>query len=44
MIEYKEDDLMGKTQTTYNKEFKQQSVTIFKTSGKSKTQIAVELA
>jgi transposase len=34
---------MGKTQPTYTKEFKQQAVTLFKTSGKSKTQIAADL-
>jgi transposase len=34
---------MGKTQPTYNKEFKQQAVTLFKTGGKSKTQIARDL-
>ena len=31
---------MGKTQPTYTKEFKQQAVNLFETSGKSKTQIA----
>jgi transposase len=34
---------MGKTQPTYSKEFKQQAVTLFKTSGKSKTHIARDL-
>ena len=34
---------MGKTQPTYTKEFKQQSVKLFETSGKSKTQIARDL-
>jgi transposase len=34
---------MGKTQPTYTKEFKQQAVHLFKTSGKSKTQIARDL-
>ncbi len=34
---------MGKTQSTYTKEFKQQAVQLFETSGKSKTQIARDL-
>ena len=34
---------MGKSQPTYTKEFKQQAVHLFKTSGKSKTQIARDL-
>ena len=34
---------MGKTQPTYTKEFKQQAVQLFKTSGKSKTHIARDL-
>jgi len=34
---------MSKSQPTYTKEFKQQAVNLFKTSGKSKTQIAREL-
>ena len=34
---------MGKSQPTYTKEFKQQAVTLFETSGKSKTQIARDL-
>jgi len=34
---------MGKSQPTYSKEFKQQAVELFKTSGKSKTQIARDL-
>ena len=34
---------MNKSQPTYTKEFKQQAVTLFKTSGKSKTQIARDL-
>jgi transposase len=34
---------MSKSQPTYNKEFKQQAVTLFETSGKSKTQIARDL-
>ena len=35
---------MGKSQPTYTKEFKQQAVTLFQTSGKSKTQIARDLS
>ena len=31
---------MGKTQPTYSKEFKQQAVELFKTSGKAKSHIA----
>ena len=34
---------MGRTQPTYTKEFKQQAVHLFETSGKAKTQIAREL-
>ena len=34
---------MGKSQPTYTKEFKQQAVQLFETSGKSKTQIARDL-
>ena len=34
---------MGKTQPTYTKEFKQQAVNLFETSGKTKTQIARDL-
>jgi transposase len=34
---------MGKTQPTYTKEFKQQAVQLFKTSEKSKTEIARDL-
>ena len=34
---------MNKSQPTYTKEFKQQAVTLFETSGKSKTQIARDL-
>ncbi len=34
---------MGKSQPTYTKEFKRQAVTLFQTSGKSKTQIARDL-
>lgn len=34
---------MGKSQPTYTKEFKQQAVHLFETSGKSKTQIARDL-
>jgi transposase len=35
-----QEDSMGKTQPTYTKAFKQQAVSLFETSGKSKTQIA----
>ena len=34
---------MGKLQPTYTKEFKQQAVKLFETSGKPKTQIARDL-
>jgi len=34
---------MGKTQRTYTREFKQQAVQLFETSGKSKTEIARDL-
>ena len=34
---------MGKSQPNYTKEFKQQAVELFKTSGKTKTQIARDL-
>jgi transposase len=34
---------MGKSQPTYSKEFKQEAVRLFETSGKSKTQIARDL-
>src|SRR5579862_7303977 len=34
---------MGKTQPTYTKEFKQQAVQLFETSGKTKSQIARDL-
>ena len=34
---------MGKTQPTYTKEFKQQAVQLFESSGKSKTHIARDL-
>jgi transposase len=34
---------MGKTQPTYSKEFKQQAVELFKTSGKAKSHIARDL-
>ncbi len=34
---------MGKSQPVYTKEFKQQAVQLFRTSGKSKTQISREL-
>ena len=34
---------MGKSQPTYSKEFKQEAVRLFETSGKSKTHIARDL-
>ncbi|BCL80729.1 transposase [Ktedonobacteria bacterium brp13] len=34
---------MGKSQPTYTREFKQQAVALFETSGKSKTQISRDL-
>jgi transposase len=34
---------MGKSQPSYTKEFKQQAVQLFQTSGKTKTQIARDL-
>ncbi len=34
---------MGKSQPSYTKEFKQQAVELFQTSGKTKTQIARDL-
>ncbi len=34
---------MGKSQPTYTKDFKQQAVSLFKTSGKNKTQLARDL-
>ncbi len=34
---------MGKSQPTYTKEFKQQAVKLFETSGKNKSQIARDL-
>src|SRR5690348_18354185 len=34
---------MGKIQPTYTKEFKQQAIQLFETSGKSKTRIARDL-
>ena|ERR1700737_4848356 len=34
---------MGKSQPSYTKEFKQQAVQLFETSGKTKTQIARDL-
>ena len=39
-----QEDSMGKTQPTYIKAFKQQAVSLFETSGKSKTQIARDLS
>src|SRR5215472_4868841 len=43
MVNSTEEGVMGKSQPTYTKEFKQQAVQLFKTSGKSKTQIARDL-
>jgi len=43
MLEWSEEDSMSRTQPTYTKEFKQQAVNLFETSGKSKTQIARDL-
>ena len=43
MLELSKEDSMSKTQPTYTKEFKQQAVNLFETSGKSKTQIARDL-
>ncbi len=34
---------MGKSQPTYTKEFKQQAIKLFETSGKTKTQISRDL-
>jgi len=43
MLQSTQEDLMSKPQPTYTKEFKQQAVKLFETSGKSKTQIARDL-
>jgi transposase len=43
MLYSSEEGAMGKTQPTYTKEFKQQAVKLFETSGKTKTQIARDL-
>src|SRR5256714_9966600 len=43
MLELSQEDSMSKTQPTYTKEFKQQAVNLFETSGKSKTEIARDL-
>jgi transposase len=43
MVDYQEEGSMGKSQPTYTREFKQQAVTLFQTSGKSKTQISRDL-
>lgn len=40
MIDPSSEGSMGKSQPTYTREFKQQVVTFFETSGKSKTQIS----
>jgi transposase-like protein len=41
--EEKQEDSMGTSQPTYSKEFKQEAVRLFETSGKRKTQIARDL-
>jgi len=43
MVNSAEEGSMGKSQPTYTKEFKQQAVNLFETSGKTKTQIARDL-
>lgn len=43
MLEESQEDSMSKSQPTYSKEFKQEAVRLFETSGKRKTQIAREL-
>src|SRR5438445_12032508 len=43
MLQSKKEDSMSKPQPTYTKEFKQQAVQLFESSGKSKTQIARDL-
>jgi transposase len=43
LLEYQKEDSMSKSQPTYSKEFKQEAVRLFETSGKSKTQIAKDL-
>ena len=43
MVSYEQEDSMGKTQPTYSREFKQQAVELFKTSGKAKSHIARDL-
>src|SRR5258706_13872997 len=43
MLEWSKEDSMSKPQPTYTKEFKQQAVNLFETSGKRKTQIARDL-
>src|SRR2546421_12155557 len=43
MLQSTQEDLMSRQQPTYTKEFKQQAVNLFETSGKSKTQIAKDL-
>jgi transposase-like protein len=43
MVYATEEGAMGKSQPTYTKEFKQQAVKLFETSGKTKTQIARDL-
>jgi transposase len=43
LLEYHQEDSMSKSQPIYSKEFKQEAVRLFETSGKSKTQIARDL-
>jgi transposase len=43
MVNSTEEESMRKSQPTYTKEFKQQAVHLFETSGKTKTQIAKDL-
>jgi transposase len=41
MVNSTEEGSMGKSQPTYTKEFKQQAVKLFETSGKSKTPLEI---
>ena len=43
MVNSAEEGSTGKSQPTYTKEFKQEAVKLFETSGKTKTQIARDL-
>ena len=43
MVESNQEGFLGKSQPTYTREFKQQAVHLFQTSGKSKTEIARDL-